>query len=129
MTKACAARLFAAVCVIALSACSAPAPQLNDRDYQWIVHNPERTDADRSVDQRRQPEKLLAFYGVQPGMRVAALGATGGYNTELLARAVGPKGTVYAQNSAWLMENIVKGRLEERMKRPAMANVKPIVRD
>jgi predicted methyltransferase len=103
--------------------------QLTARDYQWIVHSPERTDADRTSDQRRKPERLLEFYGVAPGMRVLDMGATAGYNTELLARAVGPQGAVYAQNSAWLMENIVKGRLDERMKRPSMANVKPLVRE
>ena len=42
---------------------------------------------------------MLAFFGIRPGMRVAELGAGGGYTTELLARAVGPTGVVYGQNS------------------------------
>ena len=117
------------VSILALSACTAPAPQLTARDYQWIVHSPDRTDADRTNDQRRKPEQLLEFYGVQPGMRVADLGASAGYNTELLARAVGPKGVVYAHNNSFFMQNFVKGRLDERMKRPAMANVTPVVRE
>ena len=126
-----ALRLAIACCVLVLSACSSTPPrqQYTNRDLQWIVHNPERTDADRSTDQRRQPEKMLEFYGVHPDMRVADISATAGYNTELLARAVGPKGVVYAHNSPFFMENFVKGRLEERMKRPAMANVKMVVRE
>ena len=122
------ASLFA---LVGLAACAGvpaepvqPAP-----DYLAIVKSPERTEADRAVDPRRQPEKLLEFYGVRSGMRVLDLGASAGYNTELLARAVGPDGLVYAQNSAFFLENIVKGRLAERMKRPAMGNVVPLARE
>lgn len=98
-------------------------------DYFWIVHSNERSDADRVVDQRRKPEKLLEFYGVLPGMRVLDLGAGGGYNTELLARVVGPRGVVYAQNSPYILENIVRGRFAERMKKPVMAKVVALARE
>ena len=68
--------------VIALAACAAmePAP-----DYRNIVISPDRTDADRTLDQRRDPQKLLAFYDVRPGMRVMDMSAGRGYNAELLA--------------------------------------------
>jgi predicted methyltransferase len=69
-------------------------------DYRALVASPERSDADRQTDQRRKPELLLAFTGVRPGMKVLDMGAGGGYSTELLARATGPGGTVYAQDSA-----------------------------
>ncbi len=68
-------------------------------DYRAIVASPDRSEADRQTDQRRNPELLLAFTGVRPGMRVLDMGAGGGYSTELLARAVGSGGTVYAQDS------------------------------
>ena len=97
--------------------------------YFWQVHGQDRSDADRVIDQRRQPEKLLVFYDVRPGMRVLDLGAGGGYNTELLARIVGPGGAVYAQNSRYLLDNIVKGRFDERLKKPVMRNVVHLVRD
>lgn len=124
----------AAVCVAGVLAlatiagCTTRAPG-PPPDYFWMVHSRDRSDADRAIDQRRKPEKLLAFYGVRPGMRVLDMGAGAGYNTELLARAVGPTGRVYAQNSRYVLENIVKGRLDERMKQPVMANVVPLVRD
>lgn len=102
---------------------------LPDNFYMWQVHTPSRSDADRVTDQRRQPEKLLPFYGVRPGMRVLDLGAGSGYNTELLARIVGPNGVVYAQNSRYLLDNIVKGRFDARMKKPEMRNVVQVVRD
>ncbi len=98
-------------------------------DYFWIVHNTERSDADRVIDQRRRPDKLLEFYDVRPGMRVLDLSAGGGYNTELLARAVWPTGIVYAQNSRYFLENFVKGRFDERLKKPVMAKVLHLVRE
>ena len=67
---------------------------------QAIVDAKDRTDGDRQLDAGRHPGELLAFLGLRPGMRVAELSAGGGYTTELLARAVGPTGKVWAQNNA-----------------------------
>ena len=107
-----------ALLALALAACATPAP-----DYPAIVAAPDRTEADKMNDQRRKPAQLLAFYDVRPGMRVMDMGAGAGYNAELLARAVGPTGVVYAQNNLYILENFTKGRLDERMKGPAMKNV------
>jgi len=61
-------------------------------------------------------------------MRVLDMGAGAGYSTELLARAVGPRGTVYAQDAPAIAERL-KGRFDERAKSPAMKNVVRVVRD
>jgi predicted methyltransferase len=118
-------RIAAAAAVLALSACAAQPPL---PDYAPIVQAKDRTEADLALDQRRQPEKLLQFYGVRPGMNVLDMGASAGYNAELLARVVGDDGIVYAQNTPQMLENIVKGRLAERMKRGTMGNVVPLAR-
>ncbi len=60
------------------------------------VADPTRPDADRARDANRKPAETLAFAGVRPGMMVAELGSGGGYYTRLLAKAVGPRGKVYA---------------------------------
>jgi len=96
-------------------------------DYRSFVASADRSDADRQTDQRRKPELLLAFAGVRPGMKVLDMGAGGGYSTELLARAVGPGGTVYAQDSAALPDR-VKERFDERVRKPMMKNVVRILR-
>jgi predicted methyltransferase len=101
-----------------------PAP-----DFQALVASPDRSEADRSSDVRRKPAQLLDFYGVRPGMTVLDLGAGAGYNTELLARAVGAAGKVYAQNTRSTVENMLKGRFDERLKKPAMKNVVHVVRE
>ena len=73
-------------------------PRLTDEAIARLLASPDRTAADRGNDTRRKPQQMLAFSGVAPGMRVLDLGAGGGYSTELMARAVGPQGRVWAQN-------------------------------
>src|SRR2546427_6720330 len=97
-------------------------------DYRAIVASPDRSEADRQTDQRRNPELLLAFTGVRPGMRVLDMGAGGGYSTELLARAVGSSGTVYGQDSPGVSPRASE-RFDERAKMPAMRNVVRVLRD
>lgn len=97
-------------------------------DYAAIVAAPDRSDADRQTDARRKPVELLAFTGARPGMKVLDVGAGAGYSTELMARAVAPGGTVYAQDSAATIEQNVKDKFDLRAAKPAMANVVRVVR-
>ena len=94
-------------------------------DYSEIVAAEDRSDADRATDRRRDPVKLLAFIGVRRGMKVLDMGAGGGYSTELLARAVGPTGIVYAQNPADVNPR-AKERFDLRLSTPAMLRVSPL---
>jgi predicted methyltransferase len=89
----------------------------------------DRSDADRALDAGRHPRELLAFAGIRAGMRVAELGAGGGYTTELLARAVGPTGKVYAQNSRLILERFAEKPWSERLAKPVMANVVRVDRE
>ena len=108
----------------AVSAQDAKAP-----DYEAIVASPDRSDADRQVDPRRQPAKMLAFAGVKSGMNVLDMEASAGYSTELLARTVAPDGMVYAQDSAAVIERFVKDKFDIRAQKPAMKNVVHVIRD
>jgi predicted methyltransferase len=98
-------------------------------DYQAIVAAPDRSDADRQSDQRRDPAKTLAFTGVSEGMKVLDMEANAGYSTELLARAVGPTGTVWAQDPAAIIERFVKDKFDIRANSPAMKNVVHVIRE
>lgn len=51
---------------------------------------------DVARDGARKPAEMLAFAGVRPGAKVGELLPGGGYFTRVLAKAVGPKGRVYA---------------------------------
>jgi predicted methyltransferase len=60
------------------------------------VADPGRTDAEKALDANRKPADVVAFAGVKPDMVIAELGPGRGYYTRILAKAVGPKGKVYA---------------------------------
>ena len=98
-------------------------------DYDAIVAAPDRSEADRQTDARRKPAKLLAFTEVRGGMKVLDVEASAGYSTELLARAVGPSGTVYAQDSAAVIERFVKDKFDIRAQKPVMKNVVHVIRE
>src|SRR3954452_441155 len=97
--------LLAAIAVSAilfLNSHVAPAqqssPPLSSEQIAQIVASPDRSAADRTNDLRRKPEQMLGFIGIRPGVAALDLSAAGGYTTELLARAIGPSGTVYGQS-------------------------------
>lgn len=119
----------ALVSLAMLATQAAPAQDAKAPDYEAIVAAPDRADADRQVDPRRQPAKMLAFTGVKTGMKVLDMEASAGYSTELLARSVGPSGVVYAQDSAAVIERFVKDKFDIRAQKPAMKNVVHVVRD
>lgn len=60
------------------------------------VQDAARPEADTSRDDLRKPAELLEFAGIRPGMVVVDMLPGGGYFTRIFARAVGPKGQVYA---------------------------------
>ena len=94
------------------------------QNIQNAVNASDRPAADKSLDAGRKPEQVLAFFGIQPGMKVADLFAGGGYTTELLSRAVGPTGTVYSQNPTFPPEAQQIGQAwTERLKNPVLKNV------
>ena len=113
----------------AWGAVSAIAEDAKAPDSDAIVASPDRSDADRQADQRRQPARMLAFASVKPGMKVLDMEANAGYSTELLARTVAPTGLVYAQDSASVIERFVKDKFDIRAQKPAMKNVVHVVRD
>src|SRR5260221_9855091 len=120
---------FAHRCAVSL-AISAPSGAFAQApDYEAIVASPDRTEGDRQADVRRKPAKMLAFTAVQIGMKVLDMEASAGYSTELLARAVGPSGTIYAQDSAAVIERFVKDKFDIRAQKPVMKNVVHVIRD
>jgi predicted methyltransferase len=103
-----------AACLGASAAWAQTAP-----DYAAMLAAPDRSDADRQADKRRDPLPFLEFAGPRPGMKVLDMGAGGGYSTELMARAVAPNGMVYGQNPADLSDK-AKAAFAARLQTPAM---------
>lgn len=114
--------LFGALALAALlTGCQtvgmAPAP-----DYAAIINAPDRSEADRKNDDRREPVKLLAFTGVRPGWKVLDMAAGAGYSTEIMVRGASPGGTVYAQNPPEMPARAAEG-LAARLKTPIMKSL------
>src|SRR5262245_24355030 len=61
----------------------------------------------------QKPDELVAALRILPGQAVADIGAGTGYFTFRLARAVGPKGKVYAVDVDERMIHLLKKRREE----------------
>jgi predicted methyltransferase len=128
-----------ALLALAVSACAThsdePATQAaSDADaipavVQAAVDAPDRSADDRALDAVRQPARMLALFGIQPGMRVAELGAGGGYTTELLVRVVGPAGRVYGQNSPFILKRVAEAPWSARLAKPLMKDVVRLDRD
>ncbi len=144
-------RILAALTVTLLTACGAephaPAPppvvpiasapalpasaatQPGPPDVRAVVDAPDRSDDDRKLDAGRHPGEMLAFFGIAPGMKVAELIAGGGYTTEILARAVGPVGVVYGQNSKFILDRFAEKPWTARLAKPVMKNVVRVDRE
>jgi len=106
------------------AAASSPATSSASVDrYDAIAGASDRTGADRALDPGRKPAAFLRAMDVAPGMKVGELFAGGGYTTELLARAVGPTGHVYAENPKWVLEKFGGKGWADRLARPVNANV------
>ena len=93
-----------------------------------IVTAPDRTPADRRFDGERRPAELLTFLSVEPGSRVALLVAGVGYTAELLARAVAPGGTVYAENPGFVLASAEQA-WSSRLASPALKTVVRVDRE
>jgi predicted methyltransferase len=96
-------------------------------DYAALMAAPDRSEADRQADKRRDPVPFLAFIGLRPGMKVLDMGAGAGYSTELVARAVGPSGVVYGQNPPDFGER-GKAAFAARLATTAMKNAVSLAR-
>jgi len=102
---------------VSAAAVNVPAP------VRAAVDATDRSADDRALDAGRKPDQMLAFFGIEPGMKVAELGAGGGYTSELLSRVVGASGKVYAQNSPFILEKFANVPWTARLSKPVLANV------
>ena len=110
-----------ALLALALAACERAEPQStfpkSQRDSAPIVSDSFSTEDAR--DRLGEAEAVIAFAGVTPGMSVADIGAGEGYYTLRLARVVGAKGRVLAQD----IVPETRDRLGLRVQREGLDNV------
>lgn len=88
--------LLLAACAAASLSWSASASAAPTANQLAAVADKSRPEADTKRDADRKPAEMLEFAGVRPGQAVADFIPGGGYFTRIFAKAVGPKGKVYA---------------------------------
>lgn len=91
--------LLASAAVVGCTTVTATDRKADAARYDAVIASPVRTDQDRRMDAGRHPAELLAFAQVQPGWRALDVAAGGGYTAQLVALAVGPTGTLWAQSA------------------------------
>ncbi|MFY9838176.1 MAG: methyltransferase domain-containing protein [Xanthobacteraceae bacterium] len=121
-TQIAAATLAAAVCLAPAGLAVRGAQAQSVPDYAALLAAPDRSEADRQADKRRDPLPFLQFAAPHPGMKVLDIGAGAGYSSELMARAVAPDGVVFAQNPADLNDK-AKAVFAARLATPAGKNI------
>jgi predicted methyltransferase len=110
---------------------AAPAPKaesVEEKDEEEhavvaAVEHPDRPAADRARDGDRKPIEVLRFFDVNPGDTIVELMAGRGWYTEILGRAVGPTGKLYAQNNRYVLEKFAAKALAERLSKPGLSHV------
>ena len=65
-----------------------------ENSFAEALNDESRPTEDRQRDQGRKPQEIMQFAGINPGMRVLDIIASGGYYTEVLSHRVGSKGEV-----------------------------------
>jgi len=98
-------------CTAAMILATAPAPAAQRTpDYvAAAIDDTARPADDKQLDAERKPAEMLMIAHVKPGMRVMDMIPGHGYFTRLFAKAVGPKGYVYAFQPAEF-DGFLKGK-------------------
>jgi ubiquinone/menaquinone biosynthesis C-methylase UbiE len=91
------------------------APVMGAAGADWL----ERHERERE----EQPDKALDLIGIQPGMNVADVGAGTGYMTLRIAKRVGPKGKVYAND----IQPEMLEKLGENARRVNLDNIETVL--
>ncbi|GHA03623.1 hypothetical protein GCM10008090_10950 [Arenicella chitinivorans] len=92
------------VAIVLLSPCytvgASDNTPISQARLQQVLASPDRLDSDRGRDSDRQPARVLTFSDLAAAETVLDLYAGGGWYSEIMARAIGPDGVVYAHNDA-----------------------------
>lgn len=113
---------------------SIAAAELDTAALRRAISGSDRDVNDFVRDASRKPVEVLAWLGIEEGMQVLDLYAAGGYYTFILAKAVGPEGRVFAQNTPRGLnyeedrQDITQGEaLELKLRRGNLDNVTQLI--
>jgi len=102
-----------------------PATSMAQADLNAILASPARPQEDRDRDAGRKPDRVIEFFGIERGDKVADLLTGGGYWTRILVPLVGPEGRVYAGNNPFFAR-FYTDAFNALLTEPAFKNVRRI---
>jgi predicted methyltransferase len=76
---------------------------------------PERSAENKARDAERKPIEAVQFFGIRNGDTVIDMIAAGGWFTEVLSAAVGPRGHVYMQNPPFFAQTEAEKAMLKRL--------------
>lgn len=103
-------RWMPAALAVATLALTMPAAAQVKSDYDSALAAPGRPADQVALDAGRHPAEVLTFLGLKKGMATADIMAGGGYYTAIMARIVGPKGSVTAYEPKQFYDGDEKGK-------------------
>ncbi|MDT8398134.1 MAG: class I SAM-dependent methyltransferase [Pseudomonadales bacterium] len=109
--------------LLCLSAGLASAALALDPGFGAKMNSAERPAADKVRDAARRPAEVLSLLGIESGMTVVDVAAGGGWYTEVLSAAVGPKGKVISQIGPRALQNGGTRADEARARAARLGNV------
>lgn len=109
--------------VLTATSISVSAQDVASRIEAALAH-PDRDPADAVRDESRKPIQVIDFIGIETGMTVLDVASSSGWYAEVLAAAVGPSGTVVAQNSSRFADRIAEA---QGLKVARYPNIQPVV--
>lgn len=109
--------------LVAATSFSVSADEVTDR-IEAAMANSARSEADSARDPIRKPTETIAFVGITTGMSVIDISASAGWYTEMLAAAVGPTGSVLAQNGSRFAARVGPALAEKAERFP---NITPLI--
>ncbi|MEE4186684.1 MAG: methyltransferase [Gammaproteobacteria bacterium] len=119
-------RVLLSLSALLLSACVTSQTGADSDAIAAAIANPARPAADVARDAQRNPQAVLEFAGLAPGMAFLDMFAGGGYYTEIAYYAVGPTGSVTAYNNN-LYQQIATNALAERFADGRLSGVTRLV--
>jgi predicted methyltransferase len=112
------------LCVVSAPAIAAPTQAQVQAAIDAAVDSKDRPAADHDMDAARRPKQMMAFMGIQPGMKVLDVIAGRGWYTELEARVVGPGGEVYMFNTPSFIQRVSDAPMLARVANGRLPNIK-----
>jgi predicted methyltransferase len=110
-----AAFSLATLLLFGMSVQAAQAPDEQVARMRAALSAPERPAESKARDESRKPIETVQFFGIKSGDIAIDMIAAGGWFTEVLSAAVGPRGHVYMQNPPFMQETDAEKALIKRL--------------